>query len=73
MSDGAGALDSTQAFYPFGELRTSSSLFDTERGFTGQIADAATGLNFYNARYQDPVLGAAFLLALPITLRQRRR
>ncbi len=48
----------TQSFYPFGELRdTPTSPFDTDRGFTGQIADAATGLNFYIPRYMDPTLG----------------
>ncbi len=56
-TSGAGAVIGTAAYYPFGEISASSGAFDTERGFTGQIADAGTGLNFYNARYQDPVLG----------------
>jgi RHS repeat-associated protein len=29
----------------------------TDYGFTGQRADAATGLDFYNARYYDPAAG----------------
>ncbi len=56
-TDANGAEVGTQSFYPFGEVRNPQGIFDTERGFTGQIADAATGLNFYNARYMDPTLG----------------
>lgn len=48
-----GDVVGTQSFFPFGEVHTGTGLFDTERGFTGQIADVATGLNFYNARYQS--------------------
>ena len=29
----------------------------TSKGFTGQYADAATGLDYYGARYCDPQLG----------------
>jgi len=29
----------------------------TTKGFTGQYADAVTGLDYYNARYYDPVAG----------------
>ncbi len=57
-TDDEGNVVGTQSFYPFGEVRSGATgIFDTERGFTGQIADAATGLNLYNARYMDPVLG----------------
>ncbi len=56
-TDVFGTVVGTAAYYPFGEQRTSTGVFGTERGFTGQIRDAGTGLNFYNARYQDPVLG----------------
>ncbi len=29
----------------------------TKKGFTGQYEDATTGLDYYNARYYDPVVG----------------
>lgn len=47
----------TQSFYPFGEMRAEWGVFDTERGFTGQIFDGGTGLGFYNAHYYDSALG----------------
>jgi RHS repeat-associated protein len=56
-TDGSGSSVGTAAYYPFGELRTGTGSFDTERGFTGQVHDAGTGLNFYNARYMDSALG----------------
>jgi len=30
---------------------------DTARGYTGQYADALTGLDYYVSRYYDPVAG----------------
>lgn len=56
-TDVFGDVVGTQNFYPFGEVRASSGVFDTERGFTGQIFDGGTGLGFYNARYYDTALG----------------
>ncbi len=57
-TDQFGNLVGTQSFFPFGETRPGSTgIFDTERGFTGQIFDAGTGLGFYNARYYDTALG----------------
>ncbi len=44
-------------YYPFGDVRNSTGTFGTERGFTGQITDAGTGLNFYNARYLSTGIG----------------
>ena len=38
--------------------RTSTGTADTERLFTGQRFDAATGLYYYNARYYDPTIGS---------------
>ncbi len=45
-----------QRYGPWGEVRTDGNL-STDRAFTGQIADEATGLAFYNARYYDPTVG----------------
>jgi RHS repeat-associated protein len=38
-------------------VRATTGVFDTERGFTGQVFDSGTGLGFYNARYYDTALG----------------
>lgn len=56
-SDVFGDVVGTQSFFPFGEVRSGSGIFDTERSFTGQIFDGGTGLGFYNARYYDTALG----------------
>ena len=45
-TDVYGSVVGTQAFYPFGEIRSGTGIFDTERGFTGQIFDTGTGLGF---------------------------
>ncbi len=44
-------------FEPFGQPRYMSGTIDTDIGFTGQRADAESGLMFYNARYYDPAIG----------------
>ena len=46
----------TQRYTPWGELRTNGNL-TTDKHYTGQTADLASGLAFYNARYYDPILG----------------
>ncbi|HEU0025517.1 MAG TPA: RHS repeat-associated core domain-containing protein [Ktedonobacterales bacterium] len=38
-------------------MRCSSGTMPTAKGFTGQRADAATGLDYYGARYYDAVAG----------------
>ncbi|MBI4306821.1 MAG: RHS repeat-associated core domain-containing protein [Chloroflexi bacterium] len=53
-SSGTGAW---RAYYPSGELRTSSGTIAGDRSFTGQRLDTPTGLYFYNARYYDSDLG----------------
>jgi len=51
--------DITKALYtPWGEQRgDQGDALETDRTFTGQIADRSTGLSFYNARYYDPIVG----------------
>lgn len=49
-------VNSVQRYTPWGEIRTDGSL-TTDRTYTGQIDDEATGLKYYNARYYDPVVG----------------
>jgi RHS repeat-associated protein len=51
-----GASTSTQTYYPFGAIRTSSGAPPTDYGFTGQKRDATANLMYYGARYYDPAL-----------------
>jgi RHS repeat-associated protein len=55
--DGAGNVTASQLYAPYGTSRYSSGTMPTDRGFTGQHADATTGLDYYNARYYDPAVG----------------
>jgi RHS repeat-associated protein len=42
---------------PYGSSRYTNGSMGTDYGFTGQRADSATSLDYYNARYYDPVVG----------------
>ncbi|HZO74308.1 MAG TPA: RHS repeat-associated core domain-containing protein [Ktedonobacteraceae bacterium] len=53
----AGQLTAAQLYGPYGTVRYSSGTMPTDIGFTGQRGDSATGLDYYNARYYDPVVG----------------
>lgn len=55
--DGSGAVTSAQLYTPYGNVRYSSGSSPTSLGYTGQRADSATGLDYYNARYYDPAAG----------------
>ncbi len=55
--DGSGNVVASQLFGPYGASRYSSGTMPTSKGFTGQRADAATGLDYYGARYYDPAAG----------------
>jgi RHS repeat-associated protein len=50
------ALLGNQTYRPYGSQQYQSGSLGTNKGFTGQYADA-TGLDYYNARYYDPVAG----------------
>lgn len=66
-SDGLGSADlaikaadsSTSAvlYAPYGTARYSNGTMPTDYGFTGQHSDATSGLDYYNARYYDPIAG----------------
>jgi len=66
-SDGLGSANVTLAangnvtaamlYAPYGSVRYVSGTMPTDRGFTGQIADATSGLDYYGARYYDPTAG----------------
>ncbi len=72
LSDGLGSVSetatpsglfvpptlATQLYGPYGAVRYQSGTLPTDHGFTGQRSDAATsGLDYYGARYYDPVAG----------------
>ncbi len=55
--DGSGNVVASQLYGPYGASRYSSGTMPTSKGFTGQQADATTGLDYYGARYYDPAAG----------------
>jgi len=55
--DASGNLVASQLYAPYGTARYSSGAMPTSKGFTGQRADATSGLDYYGARYYDPVAG----------------
>ncbi len=52
-----GTATASQLFTPYGSVRYSSGMMPTSFGFTGQRNDSVTGLDYYRARYFDPVAG----------------
>jgi RHS repeat-associated protein len=53
---GSAAVLANQAYGPYGNKLYSAGTMGTSKGFTGQYEDT-TGLDYYNARYYDPVVG----------------
>ncbi len=53
----SASLKSNQLFSPYGTARYTSGTLNTAKGFTGQYNDTLTGLDYFNARYYDPVVG----------------
>ncbi len=53
----ASAIQGEQAYDPYGNVRYASGTVGTDKGYTGQFADAVSGLDYYNARWYDPVSG----------------
>jgi RHS repeat-associated protein len=52
-----GSATSQQLFTAYGASRYTNGTWPTQKAFTGQYGDATTGLDYYNARYYDPVPG----------------
>ncbi len=50
-------VQGNQVYSPYGSSRYQQGSMGTTKGFTGQYNDAVTGLDYYNARYYDPVVG----------------
>ncbi len=55
--DGSGTVTFQQLYTPYGTSRYSNGSSPTTLGYTGQRADASTGLDYYQARYYDPAAG----------------
>lgn len=49
-----GSIDSSMAYYPYGDTSASSGRSPTDRLYTSQRKDSSTGLYYYNARYYNP-------------------
>jgi len=54
---GSAAVQGNQVYGPYGTSRYQQGSMDTTKGFTGQYNDSLSGLDYYNARYYDPVVG----------------
>lgn len=52
----ASTVLGNQLYGPYGNQRYSKGSMGTSKGFTGQYSDG-TGLDYFNARYYDPVVG----------------
>jgi RHS repeat-associated protein len=55
--DASGNVVANLLYAPYGSTRYSSGTMPSDRGFTGQVADSTSGLDYYGARYYDPVAG----------------
>ena len=53
----AAVVKANQLFGPYGVQRYNAGTINTAKGFTGQYSDSLTGLDYYNARYYDPMVG----------------
>ena len=79
--DGQWIMDDGQNKYsPYGTIKHTNVVTEhcsvttgctTERQYTGQIADASTNLQYYNARYYDPIL-SRFISADSVNDQQNR-
>jgi len=64
-TDASGALLWRERYTPFGEPMDRPVGNENASGYTGHIHDAATGLIYMQARYQDPRIGR-FLSSDPV-------
>ncbi|UTW45562.1 RHS repeat-associated core domain-containing protein [bacterium SCSIO 12696] len=56
-TDALGNVTWRERYTPYGEQLVGNAANDDLEGFTGHIRDKATGLNYMQARYYDPVMG----------------
>ena len=64
-TDAAGAIAWREDFTPYGEQLLRPFGNKNDEGFTGHIADTASGLTYMQARYYDPLTGR-FLSGDPV-------
>lgn len=57
LSLNGSAVLGEQVYGPYGNQRYTTGNINTAKGYTGQLQDNVTGLDYYNARYYDPVVG----------------
>src|SRR5579875_882223 len=57
LSFSASAIQGEQLYGPYGNQRYIEGTLGTDKGYTGQFTDSVTGLDYYNARWYDPVSG----------------
>jgi RHS repeat-associated protein len=55
--DSTGTLTAAQLYLPYGGVLYATGTMPTSKGFSGQRADGTTGLDYFQARYYDPVAG----------------
>ncbi|MEP6343802.1 MAG: RHS repeat-associated core domain-containing protein [Maricaulaceae bacterium] len=65
LTNVSGSPDEQAYYSPFGMEYGNTNVKDDQAGFTGHIKDKATGLNYMQARYYDPVMGR-FLSVDPV-------
>lgn len=53
--DSNGNVSAAQLYDPYGNSRYQSGTLPGSYGYTGQHTDDVTGLDYYNARYYDPL------------------
>jgi RHS repeat-associated protein len=54
---GSAAVLGNQAYEPYGKSQYQQGSMGTSKGYTGQYTDNLSGLDYYGARYYDPVAG----------------
>ena len=54
---GAATVVGYQGYGPFGFVQYHAGQTGTNKGYTGQYTDPLSGLDYYVARYYDPVVG----------------
>jgi RHS repeat-associated protein len=57
LPNGAATVLGDQVYGPYGNRRVQQGTISTSKGFTGQFTDFVAGLDYYGARYYDPVVG----------------
>jgi len=54
---GSAAVLGNQTYEPYGKSQYQQGSMGTSKGYTGQYTDNLSGLDYYGARYYDPVAG----------------